>query len=107
MEPLLIAEGLVTQFNFWMNDQMQQGMRFRDELYRHAARFDRQHRYQAFEAASYLMLEGTEAIVTAGKDHYTIWVCLRSPATPAAELPPTVSINQRQTASLLPELVPA
>ena len=82
METLLINEKFICQFKFWMDDRVQQGMRFRNDLFAQVAGFQSSQRREAFELAWKLSQErGQQVVVTATHLHYTVWLNLRSPAS--------------------------
>ncbi|NJR61927.1 MAG: hypothetical protein HC769_25725 [Cyanobacteria bacterium CRU_2_1] len=75
---LLINEALVSPFKFWSTGQIQQGMRFRNELFRYIAKFERTHRQQAFDLAWIHSQNDASVVVTVTQLHYTVWESLRS-----------------------------
>ncbi|HEY9907117.1 MAG TPA: hypothetical protein V6D18_05850 [Thermosynechococcaceae cyanobacterium] len=79
MDTLLINEKLIAQFKFWLDGQVQQGMRFRNELFGCAAGFQSSQRHEAFDLAWRLSQRpGQQVVVTTSNFHYTVWVSLRS-----------------------------
>ena len=81
METLLINEKFISQFKFWLDGQVQQGMRFRSELFAHVAEFKSSQRREAFDLTWKLSQEkGQQVIVTATNSHYIVWLNLRSSA---------------------------
>lgn len=76
---LLIDEAFISLFKFWRDEQIQQGMRFRDQLFRSVSCFDATQREQMFALSSCLVQAGQEVVVTTANARYTIWVCLTPP----------------------------
>jgi hypothetical protein len=79
METLLINEEFISQFKFWLDGQVQQGMTFRDDLFGYVAEFKNSQRHEAFDLTWKLSQEnGQQVVVTATRSHYRIWLNLRS-----------------------------
>ncbi|HEY9663266.1 MAG TPA: hypothetical protein V6C65_32875 [Allocoleopsis sp.] len=78
MEPLVICEQFVSRFKFWSDGQVQDGMQHRHELFRCLRAETVKGRQQIFDLAWALSHEGVHIIITASKEHYTLWVNLRS-----------------------------
>lgn len=93
METLLINEKFISQFKYWLDDQVQQGMRFRNDLFTQVAGFKNSQRREAFDLAWKLSQEREgQVIVTATNFHYTVWLNLRSPEGEAPEENPSVLV---------------
>lgn len=83
LEPLLIKEDMILPFKFWMDSQIQQGMRLWSELFRYISRFDSHQRQQAFDLAWMLSQQGVRVVITTTNAEYTVWMSLRSLETTA------------------------
>lgn len=80
METLLINEDLVSPFKFWRDNQVQQGMMYRSELFYCASKFKNHQRQQAFDFAWMLSCKGAkQVIITVTRTYYTVWIGLRAP----------------------------
>lgn len=78
MEPLLICDKLVSRFKFWFDGQVQEGMQHRNELF-HCLRTESVlGRQRIYDLSWSLSHKGAHTIITASKDHYTLWVSLRT-----------------------------
>lgn len=78
MEPLLICEKLVSRFKFWSDGQVQDGMQYRNELFRSLRVETVLGRQRIYDLGWALSHEGIHIILTASSSHYTLWVSLRS-----------------------------
>lgn len=76
--PTVLNEQLISPFNFFLNGEIQQGMRHQDELYGHLDEFDTRSRLQAYQTACRLMEQAVPVLMTASSQRYVIWVNLRS-----------------------------
>lgn len=95
MGPLVVKEELVNLFKFWFQETIQDGMLFRDELFRHLQSFNFVQRHRAYEIGYQLAEKGFKVVITcsgdtgittANRDHssqsqirYRVWVSLREP----------------------------
>ncbi|OLP19748.1 hypothetical protein BST81_04230 [Leptolyngbya sp. 'hensonii'] len=77
-ETLLINEHLVSQFKFWMDGQIQSGMRYRHLFFRLVHQFDNNQRHHAFELAWQVALPGEQVVITTTGKQYKIWAELKS-----------------------------
>ncbi|MGI0483958.1 hypothetical protein ACN4EK_00905 [Pantanalinema rosaneae CENA516] len=81
MEPLLISEDYVCFFKFWLDGQIQAGMRWEHKLFRHCRTFDKSHRQQVYSLAWALMEHQMQVVITASKTTYQVWISLDSQPT--------------------------
>jgi len=77
--PSVIIEEQVHSFNFYLGEEMREGMRYRNELYGLINSFDTGSRLQAYQFACELILSSAMVIVTVSKQRYAVWLNLRSP----------------------------
>lgn len=81
MLPMLLAERLIHQFNFYLGFEMRQGMRYGNELYELTYEFNAHSRLEAYQIACELLEHGIPDVITASiDDRYKVWISLRSPA---------------------------
>jgi hypothetical protein len=79
METLLINEEFISQFKFWLDGHVQQGMSFRNDLFGYVAEFKNSQRHEAFDLTWKLSQQkGQQVVVTATHSHYKVWLNLRS-----------------------------
>lgn len=78
MEPILLTEEIVSFFKFWMDGQIQEGMRWNCELFRHHRTFSKSQRELVFTSAWELTHDGTQVVITVSPDKYQIWLNLRT-----------------------------
>jgi hypothetical protein len=76
--PIILAEGNYRSFKFWFNEQLQDGLCYRDELFYRLTSVLIPHRTQLYRAACQLA-QSDPVIVTASRTEYSMWVSLRSP----------------------------
>ncbi|MDX2097473.1 MAG: hypothetical protein SFW36_06820 [Leptolyngbyaceae cyanobacterium bins.59] len=89
MLPILLNEQFVHFFKFYLNQQLQQGMRYRTELYCLVSEFDRTDRNKAYQRACELAEQGISVVMTASHFKYAIWKSLKS--APVADPQPSHS----------------
>ncbi len=99
MEPLVVCEQFVSRFKFWLDGQMQDGMQHRNELFRWLRAEKVAGRQRIYDLGWALSHEGVHTIITASKEHYTLWVNLRSlakleSASTLSEAEPELEENQ-------------
>lgn len=82
---LVLNEHQVTAFNFYLNDKIQQGMRYGFALYGLAYTFDPEMRLAAYNFAQQLIETDCSVVVTVGKN-YKVWVGLKASEYPYYEL---------------------
>jgi protein tyrosine phosphatase len=80
VETIVINESLVSTFKYWLNDHIEEGMRYRNELFRRSARFKKDRRQNAFDFSWELSQKGVNVVITVSDYQYTVWADLRSPA---------------------------
>ncbi|HEY9662917.1 MAG TPA: hypothetical protein V6C65_31115 [Allocoleopsis sp.] len=78
MEPLLIYEKFISRFKFWLDGQVQDGMQHRHELFRCLHIETLLGRQKIYDLSWALSHEGVHTVITVSKEHYTLWVNLRS-----------------------------
>lgn len=77
LEPILVTEQLIQPFKFW-EDGVQEGMTFKNELFRHYQDFNSQERYEAFELAdSIANRQKIQVVITNHPQGYRLWFSLR------------------------------
>lgn len=81
---LVLNEHQVTTFNFYLNNKIQQGMRYGVALYGLAYRFDLEQRLAAYDFAQQLTETGCSVIVSVDKS-YKVWVGLNAAEYPYYE----------------------
>ena len=88
MQPLVVTEQQSSSyFKFWHNNGMHDGMRYRNELFRHFKTFSAQRRSHAYSLGCALAQQGIQAVITCVSDRHTaptdqryiLWISLRSP----------------------------
>ena len=88
MQPLVVTEQQSSSyFKFWYDDNMHEGMRYRNELFRHFKTFGAHRRNHAYSLGCALAQQGIQAVITCVSDRntapadqrYVLWVSLRSP----------------------------
>ncbi|GEM_PF-2884533 len=77
MPPVLI-EKIVSLFSFYLDSQIQQGMRHKFELYRLTLEFQPNDRLKAYQQALELTQAGLDVVITVSKNRYVVWTSLRS-----------------------------
>ena len=88
MQPLVVTEQQSSSyFKFWYNEGMHEGMRYRNELFRHFRTFSAYRRNHAYSLGCALAQQGVQAVITCLSDRetapadqrYVLWISLRSP----------------------------
>jgi hypothetical protein len=75
MLPSILNEHQIHPFNFYLDGDIRQGMRYQAELYGLAATFDKAQRTKAYDLANSLAASNCDAIVTVAKQ-YKVWIRL-------------------------------
>lgn len=76
IHPLVVREDLVNCFKYW-DEEIQEGMSFKGELYTRFRSFSAANRLDAYGLA-YEQIESDKTVcVTVSETRYVIWVCLR------------------------------
>lgn len=77
--PLTLSEELIYPFQWYLQGEIREGMRFQDEIYGLIARFDANQRTVAYELACELASGGGQVVVTVANSTETrqIWLNLR------------------------------
>ncbi len=78
MEPLLVNEKLVSFFKFWAKDNLQNGMRCSNELFRQVRTFGVDQRPKAYSLGWALAERGIRVVTTWSLHGYALWICMRS-----------------------------
>ncbi len=78
VEPILVTEQFIKMFKFW-EDGLQDGMMFKDELFRHYQDFGQHEQNAAFELANSITNQyQIQVVITNHTNGYRIWGSLRS-----------------------------
>jgi hypothetical protein len=77
--PLVINEHQGAVFKFWFEDQLNDGLRLRNGLFRRVQTFDILHRDQAYALAYALGQQSVQTVITCSKTRYIVWVDLKVP----------------------------
>lgn len=85
MLPKVIPENQAQMFKFWFNGDIQDGMRYRNELYYRVQRWSSQDRPQLYHMACKLTQQGADVLVTVDGEHGSLWASLRNQKIVAAE----------------------
>lgn len=85
MEPLLLSEDCVFFFKFWLDEQIQEGMRWGYKLFRHCRTFDKCHHQQVYALAWALMEHKVQVVITASQLNYQVWISLDGQITSCIE----------------------
>lgn len=76
--PPMISEQQMTLFKFYMDQTVQDGMTYRNDLYRLARQFTRDERLEAYRFGCELHGQGVLTLFSVSKQGYTVWISLRS-----------------------------
>jgi hypothetical protein len=77
--PPVIGKGDFHPFKFWFNNQLQDGMLYRNELFYRLQTVSTTHRARLYRYACKIAQQHT-VVVTALPNEYSMWVSLRSPS---------------------------
>jgi hypothetical protein len=77
--PLVINEQQGVIFKFWFENQLNDGLRLRNGLFRRVQMFDVAQRDQAYALAYALGQQGVQTIITRSSTRYTVWLDLKIP----------------------------
>ncbi|MBM0743971.1 hypothetical protein JOY44_20495 [Phormidium sp. CLA17] len=77
--PRMIPEQQITLFKFYMDQSMQDGVTYGQELYRLARQFAASDRLEAYRYGCELLKQGIPTLISASKQRYIVWTSLRSP----------------------------
>lgn len=83
--PPVIDEGKVFPFKFWFDDQVRDGMSYKNELYCRLGTVERVLRVQFYQYACKLSQQESVIVTTTGKT-FSIWLSLRSSTVTAQKL---------------------
>lgn len=92
--PLLITEQMIVPFKFWLDGQLQDGMRCGADLFRHYQTFNSDRREQAYSLAWALAENGVQVAITVCNANYRLWLGLRA----QAETTPMPQVRHQPTA---------
>lgn len=73
MELLVIPQTRVVSFKFWMNEQIQTGMRLENQIFQQTARFSKGQLHRALGLGQQLLNQGELIVITAGEVDYIVW----------------------------------
>ncbi|HEY9861774.1 MAG TPA: hypothetical protein V6D16_19910 [Candidatus Obscuribacterales bacterium] len=88
MQPLVVSEQQSSSyFKFWHNNGLHDGMRYRNELFRHFRTFSVHRRNHAYSLGCAFAQQGIQTVITCVSDRntapeerrYILWISLRSP----------------------------
>ena len=78
MLPPVLAEGEYSSFNFWMGEDIQQGISYEGEMFCCLCTLPLDYRAQLYHYACRLM-KTDSVVITVSDNHCRLWVSLRSP----------------------------
>ncbi|MBL1175283.1 hypothetical protein [Pantanalinema sp. GBBB05] len=105
MEPLLLSEDCVFFFKFWLDGQIQEGMRWGYKLFRHCRTFDKDHRQQVYTLAWALMEHEVPVVITASQFNYRVWISLNEQLTSWIEATDSATIEFNRSNTMPPSEV--
>lgn len=76
--PCVVAEQQITLFKFYMDQAVQDGMMYKNELYRLARQFSADSRLDAYRLGCELLEQGVPVVISVSKQQYRVWICLRN-----------------------------
>jgi hypothetical protein len=100
MEPLVITGNQGSRFKYWFDGDIQEGLLFRNELFRCLYRFDASRRMLVYELAYAFAQYNVQALILFDQPQYQVWVSLRTHQPPQAALETQTLSEQRQAISL-------
>lgn len=78
LAPYVVPEQRVTLFKFYMDQTIQDGMTYRNELYRLAKEFGSDDRLEAYRFGYELIGQGASPLISVSKHRYRVWISLRN-----------------------------
>jgi hypothetical protein len=87
MLPTIVAHDLVRCFSYWQ-EEIQQGMFYRGELYTLVKRFSADERLQAYQASMDLDEQGKALCMTVDASGYYLWKTLRLQSSQSSDAEP-------------------
>ncbi len=81
--PSVVTEPQITRFKFYLDQSVQDGMTYQNELYRLAQAFPSRDRQTAYRYGCELVGQGVPTIISVSKQHYLVWISLRNPVATA------------------------
>jgi hypothetical protein len=75
----VVPEDCVFPFNFYLNEQVHQGILYFNELYGLVREFKTHQRLTAYQSILDLIEQGNGVLMTVSSSHYRSWINLRSP----------------------------
>jgi len=81
--PLVIKETTLFTFKFWLNDQIQEGMNYQQEMFCRLYTLAPQFRAQLYQFGCKLTQNGTLVVISITNKHCSLWVSLRDPIVKA------------------------
>ncbi|MDB9518412.1 hypothetical protein PN466_15820 [Roseofilum reptotaenium CS-1145] len=83
MLPLVVKENTLFTFKFWLNDQIQEGMNYKQEMFCRLYTLRPQFRAQLYQFGCKLTYNGTRVVISITEQHCSLWVSLRDPIVKA------------------------
>ncbi len=81
MLPLIVNEDDLSTFKFWFNENLQEGMHHRNELFCRLQIFDIRYRSLVYHLGCKLAQQGSVVVLSCGLDTCSLWASLRDPIT--------------------------
>ena len=77
--PLVVKEELVSLFKFFFQQEIYDGMRYRQDLFRLLNTFEVARRERVYNLGHALADRGLRVVITRSRDRYKLWINLRDP----------------------------
>ncbi len=78
LAPYVIPEKQVSLFKFYMDQTIQDGMAYGNDLYRLVKEFEISDRLKAYRFGYELIGQGISPLISVSKNRYRVWVSLRN-----------------------------
>jgi hypothetical protein len=85
--PFVVSEDQISRFFYWQ-DGIQEGMRYKNELYTLVGRYSADDRLAAYDKSAELIDQGKELCMTTARGmEYSLWQALRTADRPPPDAP--------------------
>lgn len=77
--PSIVSDQNILIFYFYFDQLVQEGMTYKNELYRLKKRFRNTQRLDAYQLGCELVEQYVPTIISVSRHHYSVWISLRNP----------------------------
>lgn len=77
--PPVVTEPQIKRFKFYIDQSVQDGMTYQNELYRLVKEFTITDYYAAYHCGCDLIGQGVPTVISVSQQHYLVWISLRNP----------------------------